>query len=497
MAAAIDLNRDVDRRYLGNVLSASKNAGAKAWSYYDGLGEVHYAINRSARVAGYADLYCYLVDDAGREQDIVTDGLPADIVQGIYSRNGGVRGLIDRWYGQMKVPADSYLIRVRDGDGDPDGYEFLSAEEVYGPTADELSTGRLGDQQLLWVTLPKRMSGGLDKPFGHEIARRDFLGRVWVPSRRWIDLQDSALAALEQECEMLLTLIKSMKARLMQRFAMAGMFLLPDGIKEVKISGVADNGRLRMEDAMTYLQKAFTANISNWERAELLAPILLRGSREDLDAIRHISFDNEIFETDLQHRNELIGRILFGLDVNQTATKGSEDSNHWTAWATSDEERRIAVQPDLERFCWAATRLILHAELAKTDMPPERVLRHRVGFDLTASAVRTNQQEDARQMWDRGAISNQTMRRVTGFSETDVMSDLEYARYVGIKLQDPYLALLGLVDKLDIDLTKIKTAKPGPAPESQGDEPNSGPGVGDPGSPDDNDSDVPRTDRPA
>ena len=501
-AAEIDLNNRTDQNYTRTTVGNSRRTGSRPWKWYEGIGEVHYAISRSARIAGYAKLQCVRLGDDGQIEDIVEDGLAAETVASILSPYGGTRGLIDRFYTLMKVPADSYLINVSDSDGDSEGFHFMSPDEM---DMSSFARWRPGSGHLRWVTVPQS-GGGLDgaatSAFYREVRNDDFLGRVWIPSRRYVDLADSALNALDVECEALDILTKSIKAKLLSRFATAGIFYIPDTVANARVTrNPRKVAGQEIDDTMNFLIAAMTHNRKNWENAAAEMPIMLRGPGEAAEQLRHIVMDRELFETDLVLRRELIGRILQGLDSSQDMTEGTKGQSHFSAWAASDEERRVAVQPDLEMMCWALTRLVLHRQLQADGVAPEEILRHAVWYDLSASTVHANQQEDARQTRDRGLITAKATRRMSGIREDDAMDEKseEYVRWVGVQTKNPMLMVYGTpaFEKVDWDKVMQVPETTGPAPDSPADDPEAGPGEGDPGSPDDRETDVPRTQRPA
>ena len=52
-SALIDVTTPEDARYLRAVLAIGKRNSADPWRWYKGIGEVHYALSRGARIAGY------------------------------------------------------------------------------------------------------------------------------------------------------------------------------------------------------------------------------------------------------------------------------------------------------------------------------------------------------------------------------------------------------------------------------------------------------------
>ena len=283
---------------------------------------------------------------------------------------------------------------------------------------------------------------------------------------------------------MLHGLTEAMRSNIFSRFALAGMMFIPSEIQDVKIVGKGD---APSTDILSWLMEAMSRNVVNISDAKARLPILLRGKGESGEQIRHITIDREVFQTDIELRNDLIERILFGLDIQKQATKGTEQSSHWSSWMASDEEVRIAVQPDLDTMCWALTRLVLHRQLQEDGMAPEQIMRLRVAWDMSEAAARTNKQEDTRQARDMGLAKGDTVLRVSGLSVTDdKMDDQERIRWIGEKQSNVYLACFtgDSYDDIDWEMAgKFAKLPPGPPDESETEDTTVGPGVGDPGSP--------------
>jgi hypothetical protein len=486
MTAAMALNLDSaeGKAYFDATTAQSRRTAREAWKWFDKIGTVHKAVSRSARIAGYAKLRCVMVNEDGTDGDEVTDGLAADIVENIYSPYGGVRGLIDRFYSLMKIPGDSFLIRLRDGTS-PDGYHFLSSDEIDN-SATDLVHSQPG-RPIRWNTMP--MTSQNSSLIQRETAQEDALGRVWLPGRRYVDLPDSPLAALKTECEVLHNLTQSLKGRIRSRFALAGLLFIPSEIQDVIVSG-RQQGSM---DVLKYLTTAMRANVQNYETAEVMLPILLRGPGQAGEQIKWITIDRELLKADLELRSNLIDEILFGLDIQTGATKGTENANHWGAWAMSDEEVRIAVQPDLDILAWALTTLILHPQLEDAEMPFERIMRHRVAWDVSQSAVRTNRQDDTRKAYELGGTTLEAIRQAAGLTDGKAIpTERDEITYYAHLTKNPRFMDTSWQKWSDVDwdeAIKFATGKePGPLPDSTGDAA-AGPGVGDPGSPSGGDRD--------
>jgi hypothetical protein len=493
----VNLNDNTDGAYLQSTVAYGQRAGRDAWKWYNDIGEVHYSISRSARIGGYCEFFAAEFGPDGKVVETLDTGAAAEIAQGFYSAYGGVRGLVERYYTLLKVPGDMYLLDL------DDGYHLASPDELDVQSFSWWSRQRGALKDVRLITVPTAYgvgaggSGRDQEQFSRVVKPKQFVGRIWSPSKRYVDVPESALHALDTECEALRDLTLSIKAQLRSRFALAGLLVLPPGMSmATSAKGARVAGQIS-HSTVDLLVAAMTRNVKRLDDAQALLPIIMTSAhRDDAEKIKHIIMDRKIFETDLELRRELIGRILQSLDSNQDSVKGGSEQSHWGQWAASDDERRVAVGPDLESLCWSATRLVMQRKL------PENFPRKgNVGFwyDLSRAAMRSNMQEDGRQAFDRILVGDSAARRMSGIAESDAPTNEERVRQVGRQVKNPMLMLYGLPEYETIDWETVGkfNKSTGPAPDSPADDPEAGPGRGDPGSPDDQDRDTPRTERPA
>ncbi len=492
----VDVTDPTDRAYLQATSSMTAFSSAEAWLNYHRIGEVRYAIARSARLAGYATLKGVKVDASGSVIQEAERGVVAEIINGIYSPFGGLRGLIERFYTLRQVPGEAWLAAIRRDANEMDGYWFLSPSEIKQESA---ASDSATTKPVMWQTARRLSENGSKSVFQREIMAKDFYGRVWSPSHQHVDEVDSPMDALNPMCDMLHKLTLSIKGRLEQRFAIAGILLIPNEISDAAITGAQPSAnRYSNDKVLNYLIHVMTTNIVSHSDALAKIPILLKGPADVLDKMRHVILEATVAETDLKLRAELIGRILDGLNQNKSAATGMSDQNHFGAWMQGDDERRVAVQPDIESMCHALTRMVLWRELKARGWDPARIRPWRVWFDLSAASVKSNQSEDARQAFDRGLVGADYTRSVIGAKETDKMTDAEYVRWVGNQMKNPVLALYGL-ESVDVDWDRAEAwgKKSGPTPDTPADDSQAGPGGGgSDGSPDTRDTDTPKSEEP-
>jgi hypothetical protein len=479
-SAAIDLSVPRDAKYFRNVVQAQRLLGRDPWKWFDEIGEVHYGVTRGSRVAGYAKIQAHKLEADGSIGEVITGGMEGEIAEQIASPYGGQRALTERFFTHMKIPGDTYLTRLRDHrDGSLDGYDFLDADEIDSAEMDATSSrdgGLRPGSMIRRITHPKLSNGEL---ITQDIRAGDFLGRIWRPGPRYVDLADSPMKALEVNCELLHLLTIGLKAKMLSRLALNGIMYVPTEVNEIKSASMkAGTTNAPSNRVMDQLLTAATFAVLNYDQAEAAVPIFMTGPAQYADAIKHIVFDRQIYEVDMKLRAELIDRLLTGLDVQPNNVKGMGEANHWSAWAVEDDERRVNIQPDLETMCWALTRMVLHAEMIARGAKPGKVQKAVLWYDLTRANVKTNLAEDARQAYDRIIISDQGARRLNGIDESDAPSEAEKIRGFGMKHADPYLATYGLSEAKNIDWDKVGkgSSVPGPAGATPADQPKAGPG---------------------
>ena len=500
-SAVVDVTTPDDLAYFRSVIQHQQRQNRKPWQWYSELGEVHYALSRGARIAGYVRLGAYKLDANGNPgKQITGDTVEARVARRLSSPYGGTRALAERYFTLMKVPAECWLVRLR-VDGEIVGYDFVGAEEWDLASVEEAMRSRKlkPDAKVRRITMPAAKGGG-GTALSIEIEARDILGRVWRPSARWIDMADSSLLSNETNCDLLSLLTKGLRAKLLNRLIANGVWYVPSELNDIRTAaptGEGEERQLSSNKVVDKLLKSAIHGITNPGDPTSALPNFVVGPAAHSEAFRHITADLQVYDVEMKLRQELIDRILMGLDVQPQDVKGMGDSNHWSAWAVSDDERRVNVQPEIETMCWALTEMVLRAEMREAGLPAGRISNTIIWYDMTRANVKTNLAEDARQASDRGQISDSGARLLTGIDESLAPSEDERIRWVGRQIRDPYLATFGLKRASEIDWGKVGAGKGnGPQANSPADKPKAGPG-NDSGAPGKSESNTPRKLRPA
>lgn len=504
-AQPIDMASPEDVARASVAIGFGKRTQDRAWAWYEKLGEVHQAVGRAAKVAGYADLGVYVLNADGSRGRLVTGGVEAKVAATLYSSFGGPRGLIERFFEHMKVPGDTYLIRCRT-DGAHDGYDFVSAREWEPDSLAAYQSALKQGKSAAGMTL-KRITQRSSKRNGRssvsealyqEVMPHDLLGRVWRPGS-YVEEADSPLYALDDVCEILHWLTRGILSKLKSRLAMNGAVTIAQEVNEARSAAPSGKpGEFHSNKVINEFLKMSMFSTMNPDDPTSSLPVFLTVPGQFVEnALKFHTMDRSIDEIEMNLRAEMTDRILFGLDINPQMVKGGGDANHWGAWAATDDEKRVNVQPDLDTLCWALTRLVLRREMLDAGLPAGRINRRCVGWDLSRANAKTNPAEDALQLADRVAVGPPAMRRMTGVPETDAPTELESVRMIGVLNNDPYLATFEMEVAKRIDWDKVGSAKTGPAADSAGPPSKAKPGKGQPGSPSDNQTDTSKRKRPA
>lgn len=311
------------------------------------------------------------------------------------------------------------------------------------------------------------------------------------------------MTPLDSICQQLDLMTKGVLARLLSRIAMNGILYVPNTISEVIAAGdpSKDAKAFNGDKIIARLVAAYMHNMKEHDVSVATMPFILRGPPDAGSQILFIRNEQEIAEVELKLRDEATMRLLRGLDVSATSVEGNGDSNHWSAWADRDDELRARITPDLELMSFALDVLLIDPTARALGVRESDINGSKCCFDLSGATARPNLAEDARQGRDRKAVGQRGVRATAGIPEEYAPTPDELIRMAGEAAKNPYLELWKVPGAENIDwelYAKVAgKAQPGPDPDSPGEDPSVGPGVGDPGAPGKGDSDAPKSKTPA
>lgn len=289
--------------------------------------------------------------------------------------------------------------------------------------------------------------------------------RVWRPHPRFSWLADSpcrsALAVLRE----IVGYDDHIRASLLSRLAGAGIMWVPE---DIDLPGlIADDepdGDGTVDPFLRYLMEVMSLAIRDRSSAAALTPILARGSREDIAAVKHMTFSTPFDDKVSEYRREAVGRFGVAVDMPGELLTGMASLQHWTG-ALITEDWRGGYLAEIMGFATAALTYgwFYPAMIAAGhgDLESDVI----VWYDDSSVRTRENTGPEVQAAYDRGEISGDTLRRVLGFDEGDAPTDDEFIQQVAkiLLLKNPSLAPLLLplfgVEFTDEQISQAQTIR--------------------------------------
>jgi len=254
---------------------------------------------------------------------------------------------------------------------------------------------------------------------------QDVMMRAWRPHPNDIWQSDSPTRSAIPALREIELLTKREFAELESRLVGAGVWFLPEGIDFPRGEGDPEG----MTGAMAMLQRAAAENIREQSRASAMVPIIAtipQNLLEHLDKFKEPSrFWSELSEHILPMKEKAIIRVAASFEIPSELLTGLGDSNHWSAWAVSEEGIK-RCRPYLATIADTLTRGFLHPALERAGV--ENPERYAYAFDVAPLSTRPNRLPDALELWDRYLITDDEAVRSGAFSTDDMPDEKERMR---------------------------------------------------------------------
>jgi hypothetical protein len=193
--------------------------------------------------------------------------------------------------------------------------------------------------------------------------------------------------------------------------------------------------------------------IQNRDDPAALVPLIVKAPAEQLEHVKHVTFATPLSAEVEGMRETAIRRLALGLDMPPEVLTGMGDANHWSGWQIEESAVKGTVEPMLELICHALTTgyllPVLGLKAAETNLM--------VWYDTSELTQRPDRSGAAGELWDRGELSGDALRRESGFGLEDAPRPDERRRRTLEKLiaADPgvtpaILELLGYVQPGDL-----------------------------------------------
>lgn len=230
--------------------------------------------------------------------------------------------------------------------------------------------------------------------------------RVYDPDPTNLDHADSAMSAVIEPAEDLLTLSALSRAQSRSRIAQAGLMLVPS---EAQFEGGDPFG--------ADLEQAMTVAIQDVHSAAAVAPIKVEMPAEFIEKVRHVGFERSFDEQVPPKMEQAIRRIALGLDVPPELLLGMADQNHWNAWITQEETYRGEIAPLAEKVAGVLEYIVFTQLAVEATIEP----------DPTELLARRSSVRDAIDGAAIGAVGLAYVRNAMGASETDAATPEDIA----------------------------------------------------------------------
>ncbi len=402
----------------------------EAWRQWRINGE----LAAGARWLGAALSRCRLVamevDKTGQILGPATDPQAIEILAGFAGNPTRASQLLRQFGVYMTVPGDCYIVAVAGEDGF-DYWCVHSTSEIKNRGGGKFQVN-IGDNNI--------------KVYD---ANSTLLIRVYRPDpERQYNAESPTMTALPvlKEIEQL---SKHIFAVIDSRLAGAGILLLPS---EMDFPSPGDDIQPGETPFLALLSQAMMASIANRGDARAVVPIVAQAPKEALGVAQWLTSPAaELTGIAADLRDRAIRRLAINLDMPPEALLGTAGASHWAAWQIEEQGIKLYIEPTLQIICEAITDGYYRIALEEAGLDPTKYV---VWFDSSELVLRPNRATDAKDAFDRGAISYETFRRDLGYSEENApqgkekaLRDIEVALKAAPQLGDHIArALIHLLD---------------------------------------------------
>jgi hypothetical protein len=122
-----------------------------------------------------------------------------------------------------------------------------------------------------------------------------------------------------------------------------------------------------------------------------------------------------------------VKRLALGMDIPPEVLLGMSDTNHWNAWLVDEASVKAHTEPRLAIVTNAITTAFVVPAIdgLVSDLDKWAVLA-----DTSSLRLRPNRSKEAIELWDRGELAGEALRRETGFEDEDKPERNEFAEWL-------------------------------------------------------------------
>lgn len=443
VAAAVTINGSLPRRRY----QQAQHWQSRAWHHFDHCGELRYGASWFANALSRALLIPTVKKDGVVQR--LTSGAEYDALEELIGSSDGQSALLKAMGQHYFIAGDWYLV----GRGARKGDRVSSTGDVW----EVVSTEEMRNAGKNWW---------IDYGDGEriELTDQDAIIRMWNPHPRKRVLADSPVRAVISVLDEIETSSRHISAQLISRLAGAGILFVPTEMTFAKPANVTiPEATGDMDPFMVTLGTTMTQAINDPGDPAALVPIVIKTAADNIDKVKHLTFWSDLDQQAGVIRTEAIRRLALGLDLPPEVLLGTADVNHWGSWQIEESSIKAHIEPALEVICAALT-----TDYLRKVVPGTKAV---VAFDTTALRLRPNRSKEALELYDRGEIDGDALRRETGFEGTDAMQPEEFKAWLLKKVAggsaSPEMVNAAILSLTGVDLggtdTGMNEARPDPS----------------------------------
>jgi hypothetical protein len=431
----------------------------EGWDFYHSLGELRQGCSWKANMMSRVRLRAGHRVAGQDEPEIVDSGPAAEAIADLGGGVGGQSRLMASFGTQLDVPGECYLVGEVTPSGRNNWYVRSITEVRPVPGAASRPARRNGKApsnppfQVLqygnqWRNLPDQ----------------SLVVRVWRPDEEFHWLADSPVHGSRTILRELELVNRHIAAQYLSRLASAGMVAFPS---ELELPSNPEFDDAPDPFVATWIDIAATA-IKNPGAASAIVPIPIRGPAELIEKIKQFDFTLQLDDKIILKRESCLSRLAIALDMPPEALLGTRDVNHWNAWLIDEQGVKIHVAPTVEIACDSITEGYLWPKLVAQGEPDYQDWV--CWYDASELVLRPDRSASAIQVYDRGELKGEALRRETGFDEADRPDDTEreqiLLQLIVTKGAGSANALIALQQLTGTEYVAPPTASPAPSGHS-------------------------------
>lgn len=456
-----------DRKDVAALLKTQQAWQQSAWYYFDEVGEMKDAVRFVENAFRRCRLFAGLQRDPDAEPIAVADAVPSPdddddvasedeagndrgpldyltqaqadecdaILSSFAARDGGQAALLGKLGTNIFLVGEAYMVNrttpVRRPNPGEDAAQIETGFDWEIRSRDEVRKPQNGDGVEL-IDTPDVAAGQ-----GIQLTGADFIERVWRKHARYSGWADSNVRAAIGALEEVYLLNRLARSNTRSRI-LAGILTMPDeldfGDDDQPMDGEPGRKSVGFDRE---LEEAMAAVISSEEDANSVAPLILRGPADLLDAkvTRVIEFPRRYGSEEAGQYKEAIAKIGRAIELPLERLAGLEGINHWSAWLIDDDTYKAYIKPLLEICAEAILYGFLRPMLLQNGWDQDLVDRVVVAVDASKLVARPDRGKVATEGYtlDVPAISAEAWRKSNSFGDDDAPNDEEMQRHIAVK----------------------------------------------------------------